>query len=96
MVEHIKGINWTWGTNTLAAKHFTANILITYPPITPGEVIISKYLVNNVETNVISGASYNQWPVITKFTDLQTGEWEMEIWNYTNIKPAKQISERIY
>lgn len=96
MPAHIKEINWVWGVGTLAAKNFSGNIVQRFPPITPGEVIITKYLVNNVITNVISGGTYNQWPVMTTFTDNQDGSWFMEEWLYSDTRQRRGIHEKVY
>lgn len=96
MVAHIKEVNWVWGVGSLAAKYFTGNIITKFPSITPGEVIITKYIVNNVNTNVISGGVYEKLPIVNKFTDNQDGTWLVEIWNYSNTRQRKGIQEKVY
>jgi len=96
MPSHIQDFVWNWGLNTLAAKHFSGNTITKFPPITPGEVVITKFIVNNVNTNVISGGSYNQWPVIHIFTDNQDGTWTVEVYNYLDGRQVRGIRERVY
>jgi hypothetical protein len=76
-------------TFTQTGKYCYGNILKHEVIRIPENVTIDRYLLNQVDTNFVSGQTYRNYPAYlstvntASFTDNQDGTWEVKILNYT-------------
>lgn len=93
--------NWFLSTFVQTGKYCYGNILAEHTIHAEGSADITNYVINIVDTNIVSGELYDEYKEYSstkrtaQFTDNNDGTWNVQLINYLVIVKAAKYEKNI-